>query len=87
MTRVLVEVTHPIRWATVRRIVAVEPGGYCHGPVPVYVQGRRVRFIDCGRRLPRDEQCPACRLIVTVQPAPTSEPGAPAATGSVSRRS
>ena len=72
MIRVLVHVSHPAPGQTVRRVVGVEhvpthgrtaPG--CHGLVPVYVAGRRVRFIPCGRRLPADRVCPGCATTIT----------------------
>ncbi len=77
MIRVLVEVEHVSAWETVRRVVGVEhvpthgraaPG--CHGLVPVYIAGRRVRFIPCGRRLPADRACPGCTTTVHTINAP-----------------
>ena len=68
-----VQVSHPTAWWTVRRIVAVTPAGPCRDPVPVLpavAPDQPVRLVACGRRLPRQRQCPACRLDVRTAPVP-----------------
>jgi hypothetical protein len=52
---------HP--YDTRRTVVAVAPGGPCRRPVTVR-SGDTTTVIDCGRHLPREQQCPACRIIV-----------------------
>jgi hypothetical protein len=52
---------HPI---DVRRaIVVVVPGGPCQRPVTVRLDTTSV-VVACGRRLPTDRQCPACKITV-----------------------
>ena len=67
MIRVMVEVDQVSATDIRRRVVSVEQVGArtgCHAPVPVYVAGRRIRYIRCGRRLPRDQHCPGCRVHI-----------------------
>ena len=51
------------RYDTRRTIVAVSPGGPCRRPVTVR-SGDATAQIPCGRHVPRDQRCPACRTIV-----------------------
>jgi hypothetical protein len=52
---------HP--YDTRRTIVAVVPGGPCRRPVTLR-SGNTTTVIACGRRLPRDQRCPACQITV-----------------------
>jgi hypothetical protein len=52
---------HP--YDTRRTIVAVAPGGACRNPVTIR-SGDTTAVIDCGRHVPREQQCPACRITV-----------------------
>ena len=52
---------HP--YDTRRTIVAVVVGGPCLGPVAVR-SGDTITVIACGRHVPRDQQCRACRITV-----------------------
>lgn len=90
MIRVHVAVSHPSGWETVRTVLRVEhvpthgrtaPG--CHQLVPVYVGGRRVRFIPCARRLPRDLQCPGCahEVVTTTVTTGAASDGVPSSSG------
>ncbi len=78
MIRVVVEVAQRTSWDTRRHVLAVEhvqvgrPGRGCHALVPVHFAGRRVRFIPCGRRLPRDQQCPGCTVTITTRTTSTT---------------
>ena len=74
MTYVLVDVHHrthtcpaepaPHPYDTTRTVVGRVDGGPCRQPVTI-------RFVDitttiaCGRRVPADRQCPACRVTIT----------------------
>lgn len=70
MARYRIEVTevyvrdalHP--WSTTRRVLVADTEP-CQRPIPVQANGQR-RFIACGRRLPHDWQCRACRPAVTI---------------------
>ncbi|MEV4835430.1 hypothetical protein AB0K05_12965 [Nonomuraea sp. NPDC049486] len=53
---------HP--WSVTRRVLAAETAP-CERPVLVQANGHR-RLIACGRRLPHDQQCRACRPAVTI---------------------
>src|SRR4051812_36683122 len=53
--------SHP--YDTRRTIVAVAPGGTCRNPVNVR-SGDTTAVIDCGRHVPREQRCPACRITV-----------------------
>ena len=48
---------------TRRTIVAVVPGGPCRTPIRVRLNNITAT-VACGRRLPADRQCPACRITV-----------------------
>ncbi|MEU4694337.1 hypothetical protein [Actinoplanes sp. NPDC023714] len=48
---------------TRRVIVALIPGGPCRQPINVRLNDVTVP-VACGRRLPTDRQCPACKVIV-----------------------
>ncbi len=73
MTFVQVDVHHlthtcpadpqPHPYDTRRTIVAVVPGGACQHPVTVH-SGDATTVIACGRHMPRQQQCPACRITV-----------------------
>jgi hypothetical protein len=74
MTAVQVDVHHlthtcpanpaePHPYDTRRTIVAVAPGGPCRNPVTVR-SGDTTAVIDCGRHVPREQRCPACRITV-----------------------
>jgi hypothetical protein len=52
---------HP--YDTRRTIVAIAPGGPCRNPITIR-SGNTTAVIDCGRHVPRDQRCPACRIIV-----------------------
>ncbi|WP_188188920.1 hypothetical protein [Nonomuraea sp. SYSU D8015] len=52
-------------WSVTRRVVDQADGGPCLRPVEVKANGQR-RLIACGRRLPADRQCDACRVRVQV---------------------
>ena len=73
MTAIQVDVHHrthacpanlePHPYDTRRAIVAVAPSGPCRRPITVR-SGNTVAVIACGRRLPREQRCPACRITV-----------------------
>lgn len=73
MTAVQVDIHHythtcpadpePHPYDTRRTIVAVAPGGLCRNPVTVR-SGDTTTVIDCGRHVPREQRCPACRITV-----------------------
>ncbi|MFF5082489.1 hypothetical protein ACFY36_36050 [Actinoplanes sp. NPDC000266] len=48
---------------TRRSIVAVIPGGPCRQPITVRLNNMTVK-VACGRRLPAERQCAACRITV-----------------------
>jgi hypothetical protein len=52
---------HP--YDTRRTVIATNPGGACRRPVTLRT-GDTTIVIACGRRLPREQQCPACRTTV-----------------------
>ena len=74
MTYVLVDVHHkthtcpadpqPHPYDTTRTVVGTVPGGPCRQPVTIRC-GDTITTIACGRRVPRDRQCPPCRITVT----------------------
>ena len=74
MTYVLVDVHHkthtcpaeekPHPFDTIRTIVGHVDGGPCRQPIAIRCTDRTAT-IACGRRLPADRQCPACRVTVT----------------------
>jgi hypothetical protein len=61
--------SHP--YDTRRTVLAVVPGGACRRPVTVR-SGDTTATIACHRHVPRDRQCPACRITV-VEHAITTE--------------
>jgi hypothetical protein len=73
MTAVQVDVHHythtcpadpePHPYDTRRTIVAIAPGSACRNPVTVR-SGDTTAVIDCGRHVPREQRCPACRITV-----------------------
>jgi hypothetical protein len=63
---------HPID--TRRTIVLIVDGGPCRQPVTIR-SGDTVAVIACGRHLPRDRQCPACRTSVIVRGYTTTHLG------------
>ena len=74
MTYVLVDVHHkthtcpadpqPHPYDTTRTVVGTVPGGPCRQPVTIRF-GDTIVTIACGLRVPRDRQCPSCRITVT----------------------
>jgi hypothetical protein len=52
---------HP--YDTRRTIVAIAPGGACRRPVTIR-SGDTTAVVDCGRHVPAEQRCPACRIIV-----------------------
>ncbi|BFU43395.1 hypothetical protein [Krasilnikovia sp. MM14-A1004] len=73
MTAILVDVHHythtcpagpePHPYDTRRTVIAVNPGGPCRRPVSLRT-GHTTVTIACGRRIPREQQCPACRITL-----------------------
>ncbi|GAB1692792.1 hypothetical protein KRM28CT15_45950 [Krasilnikovia sp. M28-CT-15] len=73
MTAIQVDVHHythtcpadpePHPYDTRRSVIAVNPGGQCRRPVTLRT-GTTTVTIACGRRVPREQQCPACRITV-----------------------
>ena len=73
MTFVTVDIHHdthtcpaeadPHPYDTRRTVLAVVPGGACRQPVTVR-SGDTTATIACGRHVPRQRQCPACRITV-----------------------
>ena len=73
MTAVQVEVHHfthtcpanpePHPYDTRRIIIAIARGGPCRRPVTVR-SGDATTVIACGRHVPREQRCPACRITV-----------------------
>jgi len=51
---------------TRRRVVEVIPSGPCTSPRPVRC-GTAVRVIECGRRVPFDQQCENCRSVIVIR--------------------
>ncbi len=51
---------------TRRTLVASEPGGPCTRPVTLHHAGLPVT-VSCARALPAAQQCPACRVTITVR--------------------
>lgn len=54
---------HP--WSVTRHVTAADSGGPCQRPIEVKAKGQH-RLIACGRRLPADRQCDACRPGVEI---------------------
>jgi hypothetical protein len=69
--RVIRTVHHTVRdgqLCTLRiehQVVEVMAAGPCQTPVPVRTGGQ-VALVDCGRRRPAWEQCPACQTHVEI---------------------
>jgi hypothetical protein len=73
MTAYLVDVHHlthtcpadaaPHPYDTRRTIVATAPGGTCRNLITVR-SGDTTAVIACGRHVPREQRCPACRITV-----------------------
>ena len=63
---------HP--YDTRRTVLAVVPGGACRQPVTVYY-GDTTATIACGRHVPRERQCPACRTTVIERHITTTDLG------------
>ena len=57
-----------------RIIVAIISGGPCRNPITVR-SGDTAATIACGRHLPVDEQCPACRTTVIERTITTTHLG------------
>jgi len=55
--------TEPHPYDTRRTVLAVVPGGACRQPVTVHC-GDITAVIACGRHVPREQRCPACRITV-----------------------
>jgi hypothetical protein len=51
-------------WSVVRDVTAADSAP-CHRPIEIKANGQR-RLIACGRRLPSDRQCNACRVKVEI---------------------
>lgn len=51
-------------WSVDRRVTASESSA-CLSPVEIKANGQK-RLIACGRRLPADQQCEACRVRIQV---------------------
>jgi hypothetical protein len=70
VTRFSVTVAHPTPWLTVRRVVAIDAIGDCLTPARIPIahgeEGRLLRHVPCGRRLPAVYQCPACRHYLRI---------------------
>jgi hypothetical protein len=60
---------------TRQTVVSHEPGGPCTRPVTITCGSRTVQ-VACARALPAAQQCPACRVTVTVRHTTTSAVGA-----------
>lgn len=56
---------------TRRTLVATEPGGPCTRPVRVSC-GERTVMVSCARAVPAAQQCPACRVTITVRHTTTT---------------
>jgi hypothetical protein len=56
---------------TRRTLVATEPGGPCTRPVRV-TSGDRTVMVACARAVPAPQQCPACRVTLTVRHTTTT---------------
>jgi hypothetical protein len=80
MTAVQIDVHHythtcpaepdqPHPYDTRRTIVAIAPGGPCRQPAFIR-SGDAFMAVPCARRVPRAQQCPACRII-TIEHAVT----------------
>jgi hypothetical protein len=63
---------HPVD--TRRTIVSHEPGGPCTRPKTIHSGDQAVR-VACGRAVPAAQQCPACRVTVTVRHTTTTDLG------------
>ena len=61
---------HP--YDTRRTVIAVYDGGPCLRPVTVRSGDTTTTTIACGRHVPREQRCPACRVVV-VEHAITTE--------------
>jgi hypothetical protein len=61
----------PHTYDTRRTVLAVVSGGPCRQPVTVR-SGDTTAVIACGRHVPRQRRCPACRITV-VEHAITTE--------------
>jgi hypothetical protein len=59
---------------TRRTLVSTEPGGPCTRPVPITC-GDRTVTVACGRAVPAAQQCPACRVSITVRHTTTTHVG------------
>ena len=71
MTHVVIDLHHTLGHvgqilAVRRTVVAREPGGPCTRPHRVRVDGQVVT-VSCARTLPAAQQCPACRVTITVR--------------------
>ena len=74
MTAVQIDVHHlvhtcpanpdePHPYDTRRTIIAIAPGGPCRRPAFIR-SGDAFLAVPCGRRVARDQRCPACRITV-----------------------
>jgi hypothetical protein len=59
---------------TRRTVVSAEPGGPCTRPATFTVNGRSVQ-VSCARVRPPAQQCPACRVTITVRHTTTTNLG------------
>ena len=83
-----VRVSHPEPWHTVNEVTHTSSTP-CKTPVPVLVRtssGTVVVRVDCGRRLPAEQQCPACRHIRIIESeTPLQQPVQPVAVDNARR--
>ena len=59
---------------TVRTLIDTIDGGPCRTPITYRLDGR-IHTIACGRRRMSDDQCPACRIVVTQRSLTTVDRG------------
>jgi hypothetical protein len=59
---------------TRRTVVATEPGGPCTRPVRI-TSGAQMVMVSCARAVPSAQQCPACRVTITMRHTTTSTLG------------
>jgi hypothetical protein len=61
---------------TRQTLVSHEPAGPCTRPVTITCGARTVQ-VACARARPAAQQCPACRVTITIRHTTTSAVGAP----------
>jgi hypothetical protein len=65
---------HPHVVEIVRTLVDVIDGGPCRTPITYRLDGQ-IHTIACGRGRMSDDQCPACRIVVTQRRLTTIDRG------------